>query len=432
MAAYGFQLEWARQIGTGGNDRSWFINGNTVTFDGTGSYFGGTTDGAPSSPSGGSFWDGLLGKYDSAGTLQWATFVGTTAYDELKGVSADGLGNLFVSGWTTGVMANSNAGASDFWVQRYDVNGNLSWTQQFGTGADDRATGIAADGFGNAYVAGFTGGALAGPFTGQYDAFLYKFDSAGNTLWSRQLGASPLVWASSVAADSAGNAYITGLTWGNLAAPAAGFGDVFVTKYDPAGNLQWSAQVGSVWHEEIRALAVDSVGNVYLTGYTHGSLAAPNAGLTDVILLKYNAAGVLQWSQQMGTAGADYGDGVAVDSAGNIYVSGSAMGSLYGPHLGNADLFLAKFDPAGNLLDSAQLGTAQDEFNSSIAVVAPNVFYVSGGTNGSFGGSLAGGEDIFHLKFNVPEPSAGMLLAGALVGWAGGRMRRSGVRSGSI
>jgi hypothetical protein len=93
--------------------------------------------------------------------------------------------------------------------------------------------------------------------------------------------------------------------------------------------------------------------------------------------------------------------------------------------LGATDLFLAKFDAAGNLLDSAQLGTAADEYNSSIAVVAPNVFYVSGSTTGSFGGPLAGGEDIFHLKFNVPEPSAGMLLAGALVGWAGGRIRRS-------
>jgi hypothetical protein len=367
-------------------------------------------------------WD--LGRYDSAGALQWATLVGTSVYEEVKGVSADGLGNVFVSGFTTGVMANVNAGNSDFFVQRYDVNGNLSWTQQFGASGDDRATGVAADGLGNAYVAGWTGGALAGPFTGQLDAFLYKFDSAGNPLWSRQLGAAPLVVANSVAADSAGNAYIAGLTWGNLAATAAGFGDVFVTKYDPAGNLQWSAQMGSIWHDEIRALTVDSFGNVYLTGYTHGNLAGPNAGLTDAILLKYNAAGVLQWSKQLGTAGAEYGDGVAVDSAGDIYLSGSTTGSLLGPNLGNTDLFLAKFDAAGNLLDSAQLGTALDEFNSSIAVEAPGVFYVSGGTTGSFGGPTAGGSDIFQLKFNVPEPSAGMLLAGALVGWAGGRTRR--------
>jgi hypothetical protein len=413
-----FQLEWARQFGTASHDRSWSISGNNVAFDGLGSsYFAGMTNGTLSIPGAGP-WDGLMGRYDSTGNLQWATFLGSTQYEEVHGLAADNLGNVFVGGWTTGVMGNSNAGNSDFFLQRYDVNGNLSWTQQVGTAGDDRINGVIADGLGNVYVAGLTNGSLAAPFVGSLDAFLFKFDGAGNQLWSKQLGVSPTIIAQAVATDGSGNAYISGLTWGNFAAPAQGSGDVFATKYDAAGNLQWSAQLGTSVHEDSRALAVDAAGNVYVTGYTYGNLAGPNAGGTDAFLLKYDPTGLLQWSKQIGSGGFEYGDGVSVDGAGNIYVSGSTTGSVFGPNLGATDLFLAKFDPAGVLLDSTQLGTAFDEFNSSIAVEPNGTFYVSGSTSGSFGGPSYGDVDIFQLKFSrVPEPSSALLLMTALVGW---------------
>lgn len=400
-----FTVDWARQIGSPNDDASWFESGDTVSAVGVSAvYIAGATGGNIAATNAGGT-DVFLAKYNPAGTLQWSAQLGSPGYDDTHAITADALGNVFVGGWTQGAIGGPNAGSTDSFVSRYDVNGNLQWSRQVGTSTDDRAYGLAADGLGNVYMTGWTFGALAGPLVGSQNTFLYKYDAAGNQLWGRQLGVSPTIVGQAVTADSAGSVYITGLTWGNLAAPPAGFGDVFLTKYNTAGTLQWSAQLGSAVHEVGRAVATDSLGNVYVTGYTRGNLAGASAGDSDIFLLKYNAAGTLQWSKQLGTSGADYGDGIGTDTAGNVYLSGTTYGSLFGPNVGNGDLVVAMFDSAGNLLQSTQLGTPGDDFNNSISLDSAGAIYVSGSTNGTFGGPAAGGFDVYVVKFAVPEPS---------------------------
>ncbi|MBX3432380.1 MAG: SBBP repeat-containing protein [Pirellulales bacterium] len=408
-------MDWTRQIGSIYDDWSWTQAGNSVSADGNGFvYASGSTDGSIGGPNAGGS-DGFLARYDGSGTLLWTAQFGTAAGDAAHGASADGLGNIFAVGWTQGALGGPNAGDTDSFLLKYDSAGALQWSRQVGTATDDRAFGVAADGLGNVYFAGWTFGALAGPLVGVQNAFLFKYDSAGNQLWSRQLGVSPTIAGYAVASDTAGNAYLTGLTWGNLAAPPAGFGDVFVTKYDPAGNLQWNAQLGSAVHEEGNAVAADALGNVYVTGYTNGDLAGTNAGSQDAFLLKYNSAGSLQWARQFGTAGADQGDGLAIDSAGNILVSGVTTGNLFGANLGGTDLFLAMFDPAGNLASGSQLGAPGGASNNSIAFdPSSGAIYASGITSGNFGGNNAGGWDVYLVKLEVPEPAGGAMWLVAL------------------
>jgi hypothetical protein len=125
-------------------------------------------------------------------------------------------------------------------VVKYDSAGNLIWTRQLRSARDDYCEGIAADGLGNAYVIGFTFGNLGGANLGVYDAYIVKYDPTGNVLWTRQLGTSSGNGISSVSADGLGNVYISGATGGNLGSPNAGFDDAFIGKYDASGNLLWT------------------------------------------------------------------------------------------------------------------------------------------------------------------------------------------------
>ena len=106
------------------------------------------------------------------------------------GVSADGLGNVYISGYTYGSLGGPNAGSDDAFVSKYDAAGTLQWTRQLGTSAIDRSYGVSADGLGNVYISGYTSGSLGGPNAGGNDAFVSKYDAAGTLQWTRQLGTS--------------------------------------------------------------------------------------------------------------------------------------------------------------------------------------------------------------------------------------------------
>ena len=224
---------------------------------------------------------------------------------------------------------------------------NLLWTRQIGTTAWDEGHGVAVDSAGNAYIAGVTSGSLGGPNAGRSDYFLAKYDASGTLLWTRQAGTSTNDFGLDVDVDSAGNAYITGWTEGSLGGPNAGGKDVFLAKYDALGTLLWTRQAGTSVRDEALGVAVDSAGNAYITGGTGGSLGGPNPGRDDYFLAKHDTSGALLWTRQAGTSAIDAAWSVAVDSAGNAYITGLTEGSLGGPNAGlGRDYFLAKYGEA--------------------------------------------------------------------------------------
>src|SRR6185295_18871372 len=112
-----------------------------------------------------------------------------------------------------------------------------------------------------------------------------------NLIWTRQFGTTAGDQTFSIAVDSTANIYAAGTTTGNLQGTNAGDRDAFVVKYDSAGNFLWSRQIGSVEDEAVVSTAVDSHGNVYLSGETGGDLAGTNAGPWDHFLAKYDSLG---------------------------------------------------------------------------------------------------------------------------------------------
>lgn len=179
---------------------------------------------------------------------------------------------------------------------------SIEWTRQLGTSSSDYSQGVSADGLGNVYISGRTSGSLAGPIVGADDAFVSKYNAAGTLEWTRQLGTSSSDPSYGVSADGLGNVYISGWTGGSLDGPNAGLSDAFVSKYDAAGTLQWSRQLGTSTTDASRGVSADGLGNVYISGYTGGSLGGPNAGSSDAFVSKYDAAGTLQWTRQVGSS----------------------------------------------------------------------------------------------------------------------------------
>jgi len=355
-------------------------------------------------------YDAYLTKYDPAGNLLWTKQLGTSADDRSYSVAVDGSGNAFISGFTDGSLGGLNAGFNDAFLAKYDTVGTLLWTEQLGTSANDDSYSVAVNGSGNAFISGWTQGSLGGPNAGGYDAYLAKYDPAGTLLWTEQLGTSNYDNSYSVAVNGSGNAFISGWTQGSLGGPNAGGYDAYLAKYDPAGTLLWTEQLGTSANDLSYSVAVDGSGNAFISGYTQGSLGGHNAGCGDAYLAKYDPTGNLLWAEQLGTSKWDASYSVAVDGSGNAFISGYTSGSLGGPNAGSSDAYLAKYDTAGTLLWTEQLGTSEGDTSYSVAVDGPGNAFISGQTYGSLGGPNAGNCDAFLVKFAVPEPCSLMLL----------------------
>ena len=162
---------------------------------------------------------------------------------------------------------------------------------------------------------------------------------AQTVLWTRQLGPGQ---SRGVSADGLGNVYISGSTEGNLGGPNAGDHDAFISKYDSSGTLEWTRQLGTSGNDRGYEVSADGLGNVYISGYTDGALGGPHAGELDAFISKYDSSGTLEWTQQFGTSGTDYGWPISADGLGNVYISGTTTGSLGGPNAGLSDAFVTK------------------------------------------------------------------------------------------
>jgi hypothetical protein len=359
-------------------------------------------------------WDFTTEAAPWSGTKQ----LGTTAVDTGNAVAVDGSGNVYVAGSTDddldGVGVGDPAlGGRDFVLVKFAPDGTLLWSRQLGTVATDEANAVAVDGAGNVYVAGNTSGDLDGagigdPLFGGDDFFLVKFDPAGSLLFTRQLGTVATDEGNAVAVDGSGNIYVAGNTSGDLDGtggdPLVGGVDFFLAKFDPAGSQLFTRQLGTVATDEANALAVDGTGSVYVAGNTSGDLDGVGFGGVDFFLAKFDPAGSQLFTRQLGTAPTDQANGVAVDGAGNVYVSGNTSGVLNGVGFGGVDFFLTKLDPSGRLLFTRQLGTVATDSSFGVAVgvlaVGGNVF-VAGETLGDLDGNpSAGNFDLFLTKFD--------------------------------
>jgi len=237
-----------------------------------------------------------------AATFSYADRFGGTGFDSGDGVAFDGFGNAYVVGYFEGTVdfdpgagtANlTSAGDRDIFAVKLNPTGGLVWARQFGSIGEDRARSVAVDGLGNVYVAGDFHGVVdfdPGPSVFNlvawelaFDAFLVRLSTNGNFIWARQFGSNDEDHAIAVATDQGANAYLIGsfrLTVdfdpgpGTALLESEGGYDAFVVKLGQAGDFNWAARFGgtdSDFHDYGVGIAVDGAGNVYATGAFWGT-----------------------------------------------------------------------------------------------------------------------------------------------------------------
>ncbi len=377
---------------------------------------------------GGSFEDAFVAKLDSSGsTLLYSTYLGGSQDDVGSAIAVDSAGNAYVTGSTFSTdfpTANplqprlGNCCMDDAFVAKLDSTGStLVYSTYLGGADNDEASAIAVDGDGNAYVTGYTVStnfptanplqpAKGGVDGSNSNAFVAKLNPAGSALvYSTYLGGSQSDVGSGIAVDSTDNVYLTGYTQSpdfptaNALQPMyGGFQDAFVAKLDSSGStLLYSTYLGGSSVEFGNGVAVDSTGNLYVTGQT-GSADFPtanplqpvNGGGYDAFVAKLDVTGsTLLYSTYLGGSQFDGGFGIAVDSSGNAYVTGSTASTnfptanpLQPANGGGYDAFVAKLDATGStVLYSSYLGGSQEEEGYGIAVDSSgNAAYVTGYT----------------------------------------------------
>jgi hypothetical protein len=396
---------WSEQI-----DSTLADSGNGISGDGNGSiYTAGSTSGnlARENPES---HDGFVSRFDTAGNLIWTRQVGA-ADDHFSDVSADALGNVFVTGYTTGNVAAANNGNNDSLLLNYDPAGNLRWSRQIGTATEDyTGFGASADGLGNVYVSGQTRGEEGQVFPYPHDVFVAKYDAAGNRLWMQPIATPEDDSSLDLAASPLGDLYVAGYTWGTLGSESAGSADAFVSKFDASGNPVWTRQRGGPLAEFVYGAAADDGGNVFVAGTTQGGLSGSTAGSYDAFVLKYDSAGNLLWARQFGTPHYDSVSGVSTDQFGNVILTGYTGGSLGANNAGSNDVFVSKYSASGELLWVHQFGTGGDDSGSSTWTDGFGSFYLSG-TVGALGRDTTMA-NAFVAKFTeVPEAATSILVS---------------------
>lgn len=399
--------------------------------------------------------------------LSYSTYLGGSGDDVAWDIAVDADGSAYITGRTDStnfptanpmqpVMAGDPVTTYDAFVAKLNATGTaLIYSTYLGGTLDEEGYGVAVDASGNAYVTGYTSSGdfatTANAFQGSANpynspmAFMAKLNPAGSgLLYSSLLGSiTGNTGGNSIAVDGAGNAYVTGQTADTdfITTPGA-FQETsftpnhaFVTKFDPSqtgpASLVYSTYLGGTngW-DYGNGIAVDSAGNAYVTGLTEstdfpttaGALqTAFGGGADDAFVTKLNAAGsALLYSTFLGGSLFDYGAGIAVDAAGSAFVTGSTnstnfptTASALQPSkfsvLGDRDAFVVKLDVSGSALAySTYVGGSGQDYGRSIAVDAYANAYVTGYTDSANFPTTAnalqpakgGGDDAFVAKLN--------------------------------
>ncbi|MBW4422621.1 MAG: SBBP repeat-containing protein [Myxacorys californica WJT36-NPBG1] len=452
---------WAKSLGGISIDRA-----NSISVDGSGNVYttGTFQDAADFDPGEGTTTltsagstDIFISKLDVDGNFVWAKSLGGNSSDFVRGISVDGSGHVYTTGYFSGTAdfdpgegtTNlTSVGSDDIFISKLDAGGNFLWAKSFGGSSSDFANGISVDGSGNVYTTGFfTGTADFDPGAGTMtltgepyspDIFVSKLDAGGNFLWAKRLGGSDSRdIATSISVDGSGNVYTTGYFnrtadfdpgAGTMTLTNAGSDDIFISKLDAGGNFLWAKRLGGSDTDQATSISVDGSGNVYTTGTFQGTadfdpgagtFNLATGGVTSIFLSKLDTTGTFVRAQQFTSGSLGTQPKIVVDGAGNVYTTGTFAGTVdFDPgegttnltSVGSADIFVSKLNASGNFLWAKRLGGSSTDSATDISIDGSGNVYTTGYFNsvadfnpgaGITNLVTAGGTDIFVSKLDA-------------------------------
>ena len=384
-------------------------------------YFQGTADFDPGSgyyplhaTGSGYYSDSFISKLDASGNFVWAKQLGGTNTDEGRSISLDASGNIYTTGtfYETadfdpgpGSYNLTSIGLTDIYISKLDASGNFIWAKQIGGTTWDNSHSIRIDGAGNIYTAGFfthtvdfdPGPGIYNLVTGSNESvFISKLDASGNFAWAKQLDGTFQNKDVGLALDENGNTYTTASFFdstdfdpgaGTHYLTSAGADDAFICKLNASGNFVWAKKLGGDFYDESSAITLDASGNVYTTGFFYGmadfdpgpgTYNLTPAALLDIFISKLDTAGNFVWARQLGGAGFEYTNSIALDPSGNVYTTGRFEGT-------------ADFDPGAaiyNLVSAGDYDIFVHKMSQNVTaippVISPDITVSPNPTTGKF------------------------------------------------
>lgn len=381
--------------------------------------------------------------------------MGGTSIDHGTSVTVDAAGNVYTTGYFNGTVdfdpgigtyTLTCSGGQDGFVSKLDASGNFIWAKNFALTGTVTPTSISVDGSGNVYSTGnFNGPVDFDPSAATFsftstgtDNYISKLDAAGNFVWAIAMGSISNDYCYSLALDASNNVYTTGYFYGaydfdpSPSTYTLSSGNVFVSKYDAAGNFVWAKGFyGGSGH----SISLDASNNIYTTGRFNGvgdfdpgvgTYTLTTYGAQDVFISKLDGSGNFVWAKSIGSTGNDYVYSGTLDALGNIYCTGyfgttmdfdPGVSSYTITPISASDIFISKLDASGSFVWAKNIGGPSGATPYSITVDQSNNIY----TTGSFGGTIdfdpgagtytlsAGGQDGFVSKL---DNSGNFLWAG--------------------
>ncbi len=351
----------------------------------------------------------------------WAKGIGDLDIDRGVSVAVDGSGNVYTTGYFQGTVQFGSyqlvaAGDVDIFIAKANASGTFLWAISIGGADQDFGWSIAVDDSNNVYTLGsFSGTVDFNPgadtnnliSSGGVNSFFYKLDSAGNFIWAKAIE-EPEVYTTSLVLDTTGNIYISGefagtcdfdpgngiydLTSVNL------FFDIFVAKYDNAGNIIWAKGMGGATYKGSYSTSVDAAENVYTTGWFQDTVDFdPGAGIfylyspgvKNIFISKLDSAGNFVWAKSFEDSAGGEGFCITIDHSANVYTTGYFLGTadfdpgagtyyLTADTAGYGSIFISKLDSAGNFVWAKAIGNGSDASGTSIAIDDSNNVYYTG------------------------------------------------------
>lgn len=394
--------------------------------------------------------DAFIAKFSPSCNLLWATYFGGSGHEVGQSICYDAAGYIYATGQTgstsniatSGAHQTSPGGGVDAFLAKFSTAGTLQWSTYYGGSNTEDFVYATCDGNSNVFLGGNTGsttgiatpGSYQSVLNGLADVYLVKFNSAGVRQWATYYGGSGTGSGETMVGidcDPSGNAILLGWTTSNNGiattgaqqSSLAGASDAFVTKFTASGALAWGTYFGGSANESGGDIVCNTAGDIFITGVTSsssgiassGALQTSLSGTSDGYLVKYNNAGVLQWSTYYGNTGVDGLASLDVGPNGHVYAFGhttstsgmttpGAYQTTYGGGVG--DDYMIEFTDAGARTYATYLGGIDVESGYS-GLACANAAVYAGGSTTSYGFATAGsyqssppiGFEVFVAKF---------------------------------
>ncbi|MEO5673704.1 MAG: T9SS type A sorting domain-containing protein [Chitinophagales bacterium] len=399
--------------------------------------------------------DIVIAKFDTDGLLMWCTYYGGESPENARNCVCDSKGKIYLSGTTSSTtgIAYGNAfqpvwgGTDDTWLAKFTKDGQPIWSTYYGDSGVDRAHVVNLDKKGNLFVGGTCSSrkGIATPDAfhttyggGTSDAYIAKFDTAGNFIWGTYVGGADYDRVRGVECDSAGNAYLGGFTVSDtgiatpgsyqpfISPPQSGAQteDAFLIKFNTNGARKWGTYYGGTADEQMWGMSSDKkIHAVYIMGSTASpediasgsTLQSEKSGGQDGFLARFRENGSVQWSSYFGGKSGDQFEDAMPDTSGFLYVAGrntaSTMPATSGVYQttyygGASDAMLYKFYIGSDCFDQFEPNeTASGAYLMKSVAPSDTTIY---GWNGSI--RNANDHDWFKVKVKAPNNNLRIIL----------------------